>query len=81
MLHFESVLQADFQKHFKFAFTISNLAKCLFHDFALKIRAFTGKSTRPLVQNRHYQKVRYFRATYLPLTFAFLVHLSFFAAV
>ena len=48
--HFESVLQADFHKHFKFAFTIPNRAKCLFYDFALKLRAFTGKSARPLVQ-------------------------------
>ena len=42
----------DFHKHFKFAFTISDLTKCLFYDFALKIRASTGKSARPLVQNR-----------------------------
>ena len=57
--HFVSVLQADLHKHFKFAFTISNLAKCLFYDFALNIFAFTGKSARPLVPNKHNQKVRY----------------------
>ena len=53
------MLQADLRKHFRFAFTISNLAKCLFYDFALKIRAFTGKSARPLVPNKHNQNVRY----------------------
>lgn len=37
----------------------SNHAKCLFYDFAIKIRAFTGQSARPLVANRHNQKVRY----------------------
>ena len=63
--HFESVLQANFHKHFKFAFTIPDRAKCHFYDFALKIRAFTEKSARPLVQNRHNQKVRYFRAQFL----------------
>ena len=28
--HFENAFQADFHKHFKFALTISDLAKCLF---------------------------------------------------